>query len=793
MTKLSAEGNYNCLTKKKRKSKDMELQKTALRKRTEDDGMVWALAENALYILLGVVICRGKIFGSLAPFGASYVSAVPRKKLLFATFGTALGYVILMPENCFRYVAVSVSTALLRWLIEDYKLISKSAVYQPAAAFLPIFASGIALIFVRSSTVSDISKVAVEAVVAGAVAYFFSRAVFLLTSGRRPTTLSQSEAACLVMSGCALILSLSSIEFEKVSLGRIAAVIIILLCARYGSVAGGAISGASTGSIFGMSSVNFAFICAGYSFGGLIGGLFAPFGKAGTALGFIVCNAVMLLSAGDNSLILPMFVETIIGAAVFMILPKDIERHITPVFLPKENTKGERSLRNSIVMRLDFASGALQNVSGCVNSVSRQLKKLYAPDVEYIYRDAARDVCENCGMMSYCWDRHKNTTSEDFKRLSAPLKTQGYITESDVEDLFSKKCCRKIEVADSINNGYRDYLGGIEASARVTQIRSMVAGQFSGLSEILGDMAKEFENYKTFDADCASRVKEYLHRHGFIVMECGCMIDNNGRMSVEIELSRSKAKLNKDALAKDISSICARCFDTPIITQIGNHRRIVLSEVPVFDVEVGVYQHVFGGGKLCGDCVNCFVNGFGQFVALISDGMGTGGRAAVDSNMTVSILTNLLKAGLSENCALRVVNSALMVKSEDESLSTVDMINLDLFSGKAVMNKAGAPFSYVKKGGRLLKKSSKSLPVGILGDVKFASDSVNLRGGDVIVMVSDGATLKDEKWLEEIIRNFKDNDNCSDLAKTVVNEAIKRRNDGHDDDITAVAVRVIDN
>ena len=57
-------------------------------------------------------------------------------------------------------------------------------------------------------------------------------------------------------------------------------------------------------------------------------------------------------------------------------------------------------------------------------------------------------------------------------------------------------------------------------------------------------------------------------------------------------------------------------------------------------------------------------------------------------------------------------------------------------------------------------------------------------------MVSDGATLKDEKWLESIIRDFKESDACSDLAKAVVNEAIKRRNDGHDDDITAVAIKL---
>lgn len=792
MTNVFERLNYNDCTNQKEVLK-MEVERTVVKAKNEDERALWGIVESVVYFLLGIVICRGKIFGALAPFGASYIASVPRKKIFSSAVGAALGYVILMPENCFRYIAVTVAVALIRWLIEDYRLISKTALYAPVVAFLPIFASGIVLMFVSSSTLTDFSRVTVEALVAGAIAYFFNRAMYLITSKRRPASFSQSELSCLVMSGCVAVLSLGSIAFDGVSVGRILAVLIILLCARYGSVAGGAIAGASTGSIFGMSSANFAFICAGYSFGGLIGGLFAPFGKAGVALGFVICNAVMLLSAGDSSLVLPLFVETILASAVFMILPKDIERYITPIFLPRESARGEKSLRNSIVMRLDFASTALNNVSGCVNGVSRHLKKLYSLSVDSVYESAIDDVCENCGMKVYCWERHRKSTEDDFRRLSAPLKTQGFVTENDVENLFSKKCCRQIEIADGINRGYRDYLGGIEASARVSQIRSMVAGQFSGLSDILGDMADEIAGYKSYDTDSASRVIEYLHRQGYVPMECGCMVDTNGRMSVEIELAAGKVPIKKTKIAKDISSICGRCFDTPLTTEIGNRRRIVLNEVPVFDVEVGVYQHVFGGGKLCGDCVNCFSNGFGQFIALISDGMGTGGRAAVDSNMTVSILTKLLKAGLSENCALQVVNSALMVKSEDESLSTVDLVKLDLFSGKAVLNKAGAPFTYIRKNGRLLKKNAKSLPVGILGDVKFAKDSVKLSGGDVIVMVSDGATLKDEKWLEDIIRNFKESDTCADLAKAVVNEAIKRRNDGHDDDITAVAVKVIDN
>ena len=78
-------------------------------------------------------------------------------------------------------------------------------------------------------------------------------------------------------------------------------------------------------------------------------------------------------------------------------------------------------------------------------------------------------------------------------------------------------------------------------------------------------------------------------------------------------------------------------------------------------------------------------------------GMGTGGRAAVDGNMAASVMTRLLRAGLSADSCLQIVNSALMVKSEDESLSTVDVTSVDLYTGKTTFKKAGAPVTFCKE------------------------------------------------------------------------------------------------
>ena len=62
----------------------------------------------------------------------------------------------------------------------------------------------------------------------------------------------------------------------------------------------------------------------------------------------------------------------------------------------------------------------------------------------------------------------------------------------------------------------------------------------------------------------------------------------------------------------------------------------------------------------------------------------------------------------------------------------------------------------------------------------------------MVVMVSDGVLTGDERWLERLIRSWNEG-SAQDLAQAVVQEAIRRRAEIKDDDITAVVVRITEN
>ena len=139
---------------------------------------------------------------------------------------------------------------------------------------------------------------------------------------------------------------------------------------------------------------------------------------------------------------------------------------------------------------------------------------------------------------------------------------------------------------------------------------------------------------------------EALSAAGLSVVDCSCRTSKLGGMTVELEIAVGKrTALSKSQLSREVSRACGRIFESPVLSFEGDRARVVMCEMPLFDLEIGSSQHVCDDGELCGDCLNYFENGSGSMIAMISDGMGSGGRAAVDANMAVSLMSKLCRAG----------------------------------------------------------------------------------------------------------------------------------------------------
>ena len=87
--------------------------------------------------------------------------------------------------------------------------------------------------------------------------------------------------------------------------------------------------------------------------------------------------------------------------------------------------------------------------------------------------------------------------------------------------------------------------------------------------------------------------------------------------------------INKGQLTREISGACGRTFTQPSVTAAGDTLKLQMCQKPVYAVQRGFAQHAANGASLCGDCAEAFTDGSGRYISVLSDGMGTGGRAAV--------------------------------------------------------------------------------------------------------------------------------------------------------------------
>ena len=127
-----------------------------------------------------------------------------------------------------------------------------------------------------------------------------------------------------------------------------------------------------------------------------------------------------------------------------------------------------------------------------------------------------------------------------------------------------------------------------------------------------------------------------------------------------------------------------------------------------------------------------------DYYVLLCDGMGTGAGAARESREAAGLLRKLLTAGLPAEHALRSLN-ALAVLRELGGCTTVDLLQLQLDTGRGTLYKWGAAPSYVLKNGQLRKIGTAGPPPGLSQQARETVDRLSLGGGEVLILLSDGA------------------------------------------------------
>ena len=159
--------------------------------------------------------------------------------------------------------------------------------------------------------------------------------------------------------------------------------------------------------------------------------------------------------------------------------------------------------------------------------------------------------------------------------------------------------------------------------------------------------------------------------------------------------------------------------------------------------------------------------------------------------MVLDLVERFLEAGFSVETAIRMMNSAMVMKGESDLYSTVDLCMVNLYDGAADFYKIGAAGSFIRHGQEVTSFAPDSLPVGVGTNPEIEHKKITLKNGDFVVMVTDGVleylhVPNPEETMQEIIESINTNQ-PGILAKKILERVLLFTGGKVSDDMTILA------
>ena len=726
----------------------------------------------ALYFMSGFILSGAGLFSVRIPLSTGLAAACSGADLLAVCAGSVAGCFLRMaPESALGCLIPLAGTVGMVFTLEKLHLQIKRKSILCAAVFLFSFAASTVLMFAYEPSLNSLILNLCSASLCAGSVIFYTGTVGCIKKKRSIYMLDNHSLICIMMSLCTLFLGSSEVSIFGFRPARLFGSFVILAAAYLFSQAGGSIAGVSIGTCVAVSGTSVALsLC--YGICGLASGIFSKYGQ-------LVCALVFSGIAGVSALIdgsaegVSVFAEAAVASLIFTAIPKKLLIGIrSDITRPRElRVASEYSGAKERILE---ASRAIGSVSRCVRSVSNGIDALAPANDVIVCMRVKERVCADCELKnSLCPE------NGEFADVTEKLSKGESVAADDFSVNFNMRCPNVSRLADSFNRIYsgRSTVSALQAGA--ARNRELACSQFDATSKLLKELSDDVESEATALHSKERTALRVLSDRDFEVKSIKCVQSVSGTLQLRCTVADIPAGTSLTRLTAALSSELEIELNPPKITTVASGRELVFLRKEIFDFRFGSASASLGNRKLCGDYFECFRTESKAYI-IMSDGMGTGGRAAIDSAMTVELFSRLIRAGISLDTALGLTNTALTVKSDDESLSTLDVAEIDLFSGEAQILKAGAAPSFYTVSGRVRTIEPPSTPLGILSSIGFSRYSLKLRGGDMLVMVSDGMLGSGSNWLRDEIKAAR-NPDAREFSELLLNTAQRKCGKKYDD------------
>lgn len=779
--------------------KDSENVKNNMKIEASSIGLIMAMVAGLLISRVYLDMTFG-VVQVLAPFGLAYLIAITnyeKKYILSSSLGVIVGYITLFNKvnNFSAYIIISTIVTII-----SMSKLNKKA--RNIASFITVF-SGLFIygVLVGSSDIilHFIGAISVTALVFP-IYYVVSYTLKCIEEINTQHFFSIDEIVSIELFICLLIVGIGTLSINDISFRNIAAILFIVVLAFISDTNMGAGAGITMGIILGFATGNLMESIAIYGACGLVAGIFRESGKLFTALSFNIIFVIVTLYSGVFNNI--SFIEALVGTGIFLLIPKKIYNKIS-LEINKDKKVGHFSevkfaeIKDELTERLRDFTEVLSIMGKSLNNLVGNDKLAIKNKGNALVENLSDRTCSDCDMRYMCWKRELHQTYNAFSDLIRNYENNSGSFPHELE----KKCIKKYALVKNLEDIMNIYMVNETLKSRLGEGRKILSNHINNMSVTISEIVDEFGNELHLCTDVEKSIKKSLLKYGINFGSLICYNDKNGRIKIKMQMEncmgsqaciKTVLPIISETIGKNMSIGSEGCN----INSKNNMCEIVIEEAPKYHINSHVAVATKEGEKFTGDSYSYGRTKDGNYITVISDGMGSGPEAGLESKVSVEIIEKFMEVGFDEKIAIDAVNAIMSIKfSEDEKFSTLDMNKIDLYTGNAKFMKVGAIESFIKKGNKVEVINSNTLPFGVLEEPDVDTVEKQVGNGDVIVSISDGILdVKndgsfDTTWLIEFLKNTKYRQ-PKDLSIAILEKAKELSGGKAKDDMTVVVSKV---
>ncbi|MFY9997326.1 MAG: stage II sporulation protein E, partial [Leclercia sp.] len=486
----------------------------------------------------------------------------------------------------------------------------------------------------------------------------------------------------------------------------------------------GSTVGVVTGLIFSLANVSSFYHMSLLAFSGLLGGLLKEGKKLGVALGLFIATLLIGMYGEGGGALSKTVMESAAAVLLFLLTPQSLTSKIakyipgTPEY-SAEQQQYMRKMRDVTAQRVVQFSNVFEALSKSFSNLQVQDETTETDrDMDYFLSNVTEKTCQTCFKKDHCWTRNFNTTYDYMSEIMQEMDQNSGVVPQKLSREWDKHCTRSKKVMEIMQQQLTYYQANRKLKKQVQESRRLVADQLLGVSEVMGDFAKEIQRERENHSKQEEQILEALQEFGIHIEHVEIYSLEQGNVDIDMtipycqghgECEKLIAPMLSDILKENIVVNSEECSTFP-----NGFCHVTFRSAKAFTVLTGVAHAAKDGDLVSGDSYSTIELSGGKYAIAISDGMGNGERAHSESRDTLLLLQQILQSGIEEKVAIKSVNSILSLRTTDEIFSTLDLVMVDLQNASARFLKIGSTPSFIKRGGKIMKIQASNLPMGIL-------------------------------------------------------------------------------